>query len=323
MDIVTHILTNFVMGFVNLVISPYHLYNFLTLETFKEKMSAFVLAGQSQGFFYMVLALVVVLIGLGIYRRSILRRTVFVLEVFGGKIGMIAAWFAAIMMFQQVMIIGMGQIFRGNELVFSPLGIILFEGELQWFSGQLKFYNAFLIAVASGYTFIEGGHVRVDLIYAATKRRTQIWIDFIGTLIMFIPSTVLLWWFAWPLAMNSMFSQRPLNIWSSGARWRDFKWESSGTAEFSWVWSFKLLIVVFAGLMFLTAVAFLLRNLLALLEPKEDIPSHYSLEGDGHDGVTITGLAARSVFIYDKKKVSGATEKSDPADTNQTMTKGV
>ncbi len=322
MDIVISLLTSFVMGFVNLLIFPYHLYNFLTLETFKEKMSVFVLMGQSQSFFYMVVALVILLAGLGVYRRSILRRTVFCLEIFSVKIGKIAAWFAILMMFQQVMIIGMGQIFRGNELVFAPLGIILFEGELQWFSGQLKFYNAMLIAVASGYTFIEGGHVRVDLIYAATKRRTQLWIDMIGTLGMFIPSTVILWWFAWPLAMNSMFSQRPLNIWSSGARWRDFKWESSGTAEFSWVWSFKLLIVVFAGLMFLTAIAFLLRNLLALLEPKEDIPSHYSLEADAEKGTSITGLAARSVFIYDRKKVSGDDVKSEPETKNQTVAEG-
>ncbi|VAW23447.1 hypothetical protein MNBD_ALPHA11-129 [hydrothermal vent metagenome] len=36
--------------------------------------------------------------------------------------------------------------------------------------------------------------------------------------------------------------------------------------------------VIFAGLMFITAIAFLLRNILALLEPDDEIPSHYSFE---------------------------------------------
>ncbi|MCF6327428.1 MAG: TRAP transporter small permease subunit [Devosiaceae bacterium] len=272
------VLVNFFMGFVNLIISPLHLYNFLNLETFKEKMSVIVLAGQSPQFFFMVFALVIILIAVGFYRRSFLRQTVYRLEMFNGRMGQFAAWFAILMMLQQVLIIAMGQIFRGNELVFAPFGMVLFDQELQWMSGQLKFYNAILIAFASAYTFIEGGHVRVDLIYSATKRRTQLWLDLIGTLVMFIPSTIMLWWFSWPLMTNSMFSQRPLNVWSSASRWRDFKWESSGTAEFSWVWSFKVLIVVFAGLMFITAIAFLLRNILALLEPDDEIPSHYSFE---------------------------------------------
>ena len=313
MDIVVNMLTNFVMGFVNLIISPYHIFNLFQLETLKEQMSLLTLIGKSQGLFFAVLALVLVLIGLGIYRRSILRRTVFGLEVFSGKIGHWAAWLTIAMMLQQVLIIAMGQIFRGNELFFAPLGFMVAEGQLQWLSGELKFYNALIIAVASGYTFIEGGHVRVDLVYAATKRRTQLLIDLIGTIVLFIPSTVLLWWFSWPIAMNSMFSQRPLNIWSEKSSWRGFKWESSGTAEFSWVWSFKLMVVIFAGLMFITAIGFLLRNILALLEPEEEIPSHYSFEGDRLKSMGVASMAARSVFIYDKKKVSSEKIDEKPA----------
>ncbi len=266
------------MGFVNLLLLPWHIYKWLTLETLKEKMSAFVLAGQSYEFFFMVLAIVVTLIVVGIFRRNFMRSTVYYLEMFNGKLGQYAAWFAILMMLQQVMIIVIGQIFRGNEIVLAPLGMILVDEELQWLSGQLKFYNAVLIAVASAYTFIEGGHVRVDLIYASLKRRTQLWIDLLGTLFFLFPSTILLWWFAWPIATNSMFSQKPMNIWSTSARWRGFKWEASGTAEFSWVWSFKFLIVVFAGLLFILAVSFLLRNILALLERDDEMISHYSFE---------------------------------------------
>lgn len=293
MEMLGNTLVNFAMGFVNLFVLPWHIFNWLRLETLKEKMNSLVYAGQSQQFFFLVLALVLILIVVGVYKRNVLRRVVFSLEQFNGKIGQLAAWFAILMMIQQVLIIATGQVFRGNYLYFAPLGMELVNQELQWLSGQLKFYNAALIALASAYTFIEGGHVRVDLIYSAVKRRTQLWIDLIGTIILFIPSVVMLWWFAWPIAMNSMFSQRPMNIWSGSARWRGFKWESSGTAEFSWVWAFKFLILIFAGLLFITAIAFLLRNILALLEKDDEMPSHYSFtqKGAGEEILTPTNPA--------------------------------
>jgi len=280
MEALGSLLLNFVMGFVNLLIMPWHIFKWLTLPTLKEKMNVILLSGMSREFFFVVVALVIVLIVIGIYRRSFLRATVYGLEMFNGKIGQWAAWFALIMMLQQVLIIAMGQIFRGNELSFAPLGMVMVNEELQWLSGQLKFYNAILIAIASAYTFIEGGHVRVDLVYAAVSKRTRNWIDLIGTLVFFIPSTVLLWWFAWPQAVNSMLRARPMNIYSTKASFRSFKWESSGTAEFTWVWAFKFLVVVFAGLMFICAIGFLLRNILALLDKDKDVATHYKLEDD-------------------------------------------
>jgi len=276
MEIIASLLFNILMGFVNLVIMPWHIYQWLNLDTLKLKMNAITLMGMSHQFFFVVFALVCSLVLLGLYSRDFLRSTVQVLEGFNGKMGRLAAWFALIMMIQQVMIIAVGQIFRGNEMTFSPLGLNLVGEELQWLSGQLKFYNAILIAFASAYTFIEGGHVRVDLVYSTVKKRTKHWIDLFGTLLFFMPSTILLWWFSWPIAMNSMFSQRPINIFSEKTSWRSYKFESSGTAEFTWVWAFKLLVVLFAGLMFICAVGFLLRNILALLEKNKSIPTHFS-----------------------------------------------
>ena len=145
------------------------------------------------------------------------------------------------MMLQQVLIIVMGQVFRGNELQFSPFGMQLSNSELQWLSGQLKFYNAILITFACSYTFIEGGHVRVDLVYGNLSYRFKRWIDLLGAVFFMLPATILLWWFAWPIANNSMFKQRPMNIFSSKASWRGFKWESSGTSEFPGCGHLKLL----------------------------------------------------------------------------------
>ena len=277
MSVLGDILKSCLMGFVDLALLPWQIYQWLQLETLKERMNALMLAGNSSEFLCMVLALMTIVLVVGLLKHSFLRATVRGLELFNGHIGKFACWFALIMMIQQVLIIVMGQVFRGNDLLFSPFGLPLAGEELQWLSGQLKLYNAILIALASAYTFIEGGHVRVDLIYAGLSYRKRKIVDLVGTLVLFFPSSILLWWFAWPLAMNSMFSQRPLNVWSTKAGWRGFKWESSGTAEFTWVWAFKVLIVVFAGLLILQAFAFLMRNIMALRE-EEEIEAHPKLD---------------------------------------------
>ncbi len=271
------IITSYLSGFVDLLKLPYIIYRWLQLETFKEKMNVILLAGNSTEFLNLILALITLLLIAGLIRPGFLRKTVYGLETFTGKIGHFACWFVLIMMIQQVLIIVVGQVFRGNEVVLSPLGLTLFNEELQWLSGQLKLYNAILIAMASAFTFVEGGHVRVDIIYSRLSYRAKKISDLLGTLIFLLPSSILLWWFSWPLATNSMFSQRPMNIFSTKASWRAFKWESSGTAEFTWVWAFKLLILVFAGLMIIQAVAFLLRNVLAL-RVREEIESHHRID---------------------------------------------
>lgn len=298
MSLLTSILTQLLGGFVDLALFPWRVWQWWQLETLKERMSALTLAGQSVEFLYMMLALLLLLIVLGLLHRGFLRGTVLSLEAFNRKVGHIASWFVLLMMLQQVMIIVMGQVFRGNELLFSPFGMELSNGELQWLSGQLKFYNAILITFAAAYTFIEGGHVRVDLLYGNLSYRAKRWFDLLGGVFFMLPTTIFLWWFSWPIATNSMFSQRPMNIFSDKARWRDFKWENSGTAEFSWVWSFKAMIIVLAGLLFIQAVAFILRNIWALRSNEGEIESHpklASINDESHPDIDVGSPEPASV----------------------------
>ncbi len=285
MSLVLDSLKGLANGAVDLVMLPYTIYQWWQLETLKEKMTALTLAGQSLEFLFMMMALLLIVFILSLISRRFLKSTVLGLEAFNRVIGHAASWFVLLLMFQQVLIIVMGQVFRGNELVFAPFGMPLTDSELQWLSGQLKFYNAILIAFASAYTFIEGGHVRVDLVYGSLSYKAKRFMDFMGSIFFMLPTTILIWWFAWPIATNSAFSQRPLNIFSEKASWRGFKWESSGTAEFTWVWAFKAIILVFAALLFIQAVAFMLRNLWGLLEP--DVESHPRVEDAPEDPTPI------------------------------------
>lgn len=268
------VLTGLGNGLVDLLMLPWTIWQWFNIEVLKERMVALTLAGKSVEFLYMMLSLVLLLLVLGVLNRRFLKATVLTLEGFNRRVGQIASWFVLLLMFQQVLIIVMGQVFRGNELLFSPFGMALSNAELQWLSGQLKFYNAILISFASAYTFIEGGHVRVDLVYSSLGYRAKKFIDFMGSIFFMLPATILLWWFAWPLATNAVFAQRPMNLFSDKASWRGVRLENSGTAEFSWVWAFKVLILVFAALLFIQAVAFMLRNLWGLLSRDKDVESH-------------------------------------------------
>jgi len=62
--------------------------------------------------------------------------------------------------------------------------------EFEW-----HFHTA-LFTLVLGYGFINNRHVRVDLLREKLTFRTQVWIDFLGTLIFLIPYTVIVGWFA-------------------------------------------------------------------------------------------------------------------------------
>ena len=58
--------------------------------------------------------------------------------------------------------------------------------ELEWH----LFAVVFLLGAA--YTFKEGGHVRVDILYMSFSKKTKAWIDFIGTFVFLIPFAIMI-----------------------------------------------------------------------------------------------------------------------------------
>ncbi len=69
--------------------------------------------------------------------------------------------------------------------------------ELQWY----LFGAAFMMAAA--YTLKQNEHIRVDIIYAARTRRTQLWIDLFGHVFFLMPFVVLMVWMLIPYAMDA------------------------------------------------------------------------------------------------------------------------
>ncbi len=94
-----------------------------------------------------------------------------------GKIGYLVSWICTLM----VLVVFYDTIMR---YAFNRGSVAL--QELEWH----LFAVVFLIGAA--YTFKEGGHVRVDILYMSFSKKTKAWIDFLGTFIFLIPFAIMI-----------------------------------------------------------------------------------------------------------------------------------
>lgn len=69
--------------------------------------------------------------------------------------------------------------------------------EIQWY----LFSAVFLFC--AGYALLHNQHVRIDVVSGRFSRRTQTWIEILGTLFFLFPSTVLIMWLSWPVFVEA------------------------------------------------------------------------------------------------------------------------
>ena len=237
----------------------------------------FAMFGKSPDLLFMVLSLVLFLWAGGFFFRPIWRNCYTSINWFNSNLGKTAAWFGLFMAIMQIMIIFLQQVFRANGFPFAIFGIELLPDSdvltMPWFATELMFFNAIVIAFACAYTFIEGGHVRVDLIYGVLSRRKKAFLDMVGTLVFLLPSMGALWWLSWHLAINKIMTVTNFNHLTGLMVGRDVIGRIPGASSFKgWNWTvstgetftgvplYFFLLLVLAGLMFLQGVSFLLES---------------------------------------------------------------
>src|SRR6266513_996828 len=69
--------------------------------------------------------------------------------------------------------------------------------EIQWY-----LFSAIFLFLA-GYTLLRNEHVRIDVISGRLSKRTQTWIDILGTLFFLFPMAILLMWLSWPVFVEA------------------------------------------------------------------------------------------------------------------------
>ena len=264
---------NIVQAFANIAYAVTHPGLWLNWSD-PEAIMRFVYYGGSVEFFFAVLVILLILTGVGIWKNSLMWGMVRGLEAFGNTVGRVAAWAGLLMVVQQIIIIFMQRIFTRVDLSFGFGAPVTFD--ISWWSEELKLYNAIIVCLACAYTFVQGGHVRVDLVYSAVNYRKRKIIDMIGSVIFMIPTAVVIWMYGWYFMWRHLINP-PVSASDTLdrmlAKSRAFRWsvETIGFSPngFNGYFLFKVLIVLFAGMIFLQAVAFFYRSYLELREGPE------------------------------------------------------
>ncbi len=70
--------------------------------------------------------------------------------------------------------------------------------EIQWY----LFSAVFLFG--AGYALLHNQHVRIDVISSRMSKKTQIWIDILGTILFLMPMAITIMWLSWPVFIESV-----------------------------------------------------------------------------------------------------------------------
>lgn len=263
-----------------------------------EAIGRFVYYGGSVEFFFSVFSFFLIVLVAGLIWRRFLWGVVVGLEGFANVTGRLFAWAGLLMVLQQVMIIFLQRVFRVSEISFGPFGY-MFARDLSWWSEELKLYNAMIVAMCCAYTFVQGGHVRVDLFYAGMGHRAKRVVDMLGSLFFIIPAMTLTWLFGWfflwrHLVTPKISASDKLDLILRKAQLLKWNVETIGFSPngFDAYFLFKILLVSFAGMMFLQAWAFFYRSLLEFIEGPDSANKY--LDKDALED----GLAEKVVEIH-------------------------
>ena len=265
--------TNIGLGFYNLIYAITHPGLWLDWSN-KENLLRFVYYGGSVEFFFVVFDLFLVVTVAGLVWRKFMWGCVRALEGFANGIGRLAAWAGLIMVLQQTMVVFLQSIFRLGEITLTPIGLgIGLTYSVGWWSEGLNFWNAVVIALCVSYAFVQGSHVRVDLIYAPLKHRGKRLVDMFGALFLMVPAAVLTWMYAWFFLWRHLITPKvsasdKLDLMLRKSK--IVKWNVETIAfspdGFNAYFMFKILMLCFVALVLLQAVAFFYRSFLEFVE---------------------------------------------------------
>ena len=110
------------------------------------------------------------------------------LEAVGRRIGQAVRWLALAMLALQFAVVLLRYVF-GISFVYLQEGMI--------------YLHAALFMLGAGYTLVVDQHVRVDIFYSRLGQRGRAVIDLLGTLLLLLPSMVVILFVSWPFVRNS------------------------------------------------------------------------------------------------------------------------
>ncbi|MEB8386248.1 C4-dicarboxylate ABC transporter permease [Rhodobacteraceae bacterium KMM 6894] len=235
--------------------------------TDKQAIMRFVYYGASIELLFVVFVMFLLLTAVGLWRNAFMWGCVRVLEGFANTVGRFFAWAGLLMVVQQIIIVLIQRIFARPDIVFG-FGIPI-QMDISWWSEELKLYNALVVCLCCSYTFVQGTHVRVDLVYSAIGFRAKRVVDMLGSLLFMVPTALLIWLYGWFFLWRHLIVPNPsasdtLERLLSKSRALRWNIETIGFSPngFNAYFLFKILLVTFALMVFLQAIAFFYRSYL-------------------------------------------------------------
>ena len=109
-----------------------------------------------------------------------------------------------------------------------------------------------IIMLGAAYTLLHDGHVRIDIFYRSASERFKAWVNLLGSIFFLLPTIITVAWFIFPYVLLS---------WSRLESSRE-----AGGMHGLFIW--KTTMLLFCVLLFIQAIALILRSLATLLEKK-------------------------------------------------------
>ena len=295
LDLVGSFFREFFLGFYHIFVAVSNPELWLNWSD-RQALIRFIYYGGSHEFLFSVIAILFSITAIGLVRHRFLWGVVRVLEGFGNTAGRIFAWAGLVMVLQQIVIVFLQRIFLVPDISIGPFGYV-FTKDLSWYAEELKLYNATVVCLCCAYTFIQGGHVRVDLFYAGVSHRAKRLIDMLGSLLFILPVTSLIWLYGWFFLWRHLVTPKisatdKLELLERKSRLLKWNVETIGFSPngFDGYFLFKILLVGFAGMMFIQGVAFMYRSFLEFFEGPESAGKF--LDRDVRHDVTSDGSVA-------------------------------
>ncbi|MEM9319102.1 MAG: TRAP transporter small permease subunit [Pseudomonadota bacterium] len=280
-----------IYGFFWVLTHPVEAFNFGNAES----VLRIVYYGASAELLAFLLILFFVVFIAGIFRPNFLWGVVYGIEGVSNFVGRAAAWAGLIMVLQQVLVIFMQSIFRASDIGIGPVGLV-FEQPIGWYADGLKLYNALVVCLCCAYTFVQGGHVRVDLFYAGWSHRAKRVSDMIVSLLFMVPALVIMWFYGWFYMWRNLIQPQISatdtldRILQRAMLFRaDIQTFAASPSGFNGYFFFKVLLVLFAGMMILQAFAFFYRSFLEFREGEASAGKYLD-----HDAFTAEEEAAHA-----------------------------
>ena len=254
----------------------------------KKALMRFIYYGGSTELFFVFLLCFIIIVLAGLLSQRFLWGFVRVTEGISNSVGRLVAWAGLIMVIQQVMIVFLQRIFARPDIVIG-FGIPIDYG-VSWFAEELKIYNAAIICLCISYTFVQQGHVRVDLFYAPASFKKKKIIDMCGAAFFMIPMAVLMWMYTWFFMWRHLITPKvsasdKIELMLRKARVLKWNVETIGFSAngFTGYFLFKVLMVAMVAFIFLQAISFFCRSLAEYREGKDSEGKFLDLDGKDNE----------------------------------------